>query len=935
MPTAAESSELSSESLSAPPTQWKAVSLAIVLLVVASCLTFGQVISNRFVLWDDPINITENPYLNPPTEEGLRQLWGGSYAGLYSPVAYSWWAGLITISHSAIHAGNLLLHILCVLVVFAILRRLVVSVPGAFFGALLFALHPLQAESVNWASEARGLLAALFGLVALWLYLRVTEMEYEVPDVEDASGDHADTKNSAEDSKETQGDSSKTDAAEEEYVEDDELPPIPVGRYIVYTLATLAFVVAMLSKPSAATIPLIAWVLDFAWLGRRPKGHPEVWSDWSLLAVWGLITVGVAYGTASFQAGMGDVQGELWWVRPLVAGDALYFYIYKLFVPLQYCTDYGRTPTYVVNQWWGYLTWFVPALLLALLWRLDKPQPWLIAVAVSVLAVLPVLGLIPFAFQFYSTVADRYMYLAMLGPALAVGWLVHIVDRKELRYGLIAVLGILAAISFRQSTFWKDNDSLFQHTLDVNPRSFMAYSNLGTERLANKEYEESERYFQAALDISPRHLETLISMGLLLREQGDLRRALPYLQQAVEINPNAAPALDGLGMAYHDLDRLEEAELLLRRAVEFDPHYYHARVSLGELLLDRQEYEQAIDQFVEARNIRQGLVDADFGIAEAMIEQMSDEGTAPNREAVDKVIDLLQGVYQANPEYPRARGLLAVSHRLLATILKSEQRFAAAEEQLQLAVELDTESTELLSELATINLIQGKYNEAEAALRRVLEIDRRNIEARIGLGNIMATQGNTEAAIAEYEAALAINPDYPGAHYQIGFVLQGDGRFSEAVDAYRAALNYRDTWNGWHIAANNMAWILATVDDPVLRNGQEALQWANDLVNSFSEDKLPPDYIEYLDTLAAAHAEQGEFDEAVTVTRRALAMANQMQNPELAERFQRRLELYFTDRTLLDANQGVDSEVQAAQTDDQPPETPASTDATGAAGDDS
>lgn len=926
MPTAADSTESLSESLPAQRIEWKPVLLAVVLLVAACLLTFGQVVTHRFVLWDDPINITDNPYLNPPTEEGMRQLWGSSYAGLYSPVAYSWWAGLITISHSTIHAGNLLLHILAVLVVFAILRRLVVSVPGAFFGALLFAVHPLQAESVNWASEARGLLAALFGLIALWLYLRVTEMEYEIPPVEEDTASEA--KKTAHESKDAENDASENAEEEEEYVEDDDLPPIPVGRYIVYTLATLAFVIAMLSKPSAATIPLIAWVLDFAWLGRRPKGHPEVWSDWSLLAVWALITAGVAYGTSSFQAGMGDIQGEVWWVRPLVAGDALYFYLYKLFLPLQFCTDYGRTPTFVVKQWWGYLTWFVPALLLALLWRLEKPQPWLIAVAVAVLSVLPVLGLIPFGFQFYSTVADRYMYLAMLGPALAIAWLVQTADRKPLRYGLIVALCILAAISFRQCTFWKNNDRLFQHTLDVNPRSFMAYSNLGTERLANKEYEESERYFQAALDIAPQHLETLISMGLLLREKGDLRRALPYLREAVEINPNAAPALDGLGMAYHDQGRFDEAELLLRRAVECDPHYYHARVSLGELLVAQGKYPQAIDQYVEARNIRQGLIAANFGIAEAMIEQMSEEGAAPNREAVDKVIDLLQEVYQVDPEYPRARELLAISHRLLATILKAEQRFAAAEEQLLLAVELDSESIELLSELATVYFIEGKYDEAEATLRTILQIDKRNIEARIGLGNLMATQGKSEAALAEYESILAINPDYPGAYYQIGFVMQGEGRFSEAVEAYRSALNYRETWNGWHVAANNMAWILATVNDPVVRNGQEALEWATELVDSFT-DELPPDYIEYLDTLAAAHAELGQFDEAVSVTRRALAMANQRQDPDLAARFQRRLELYFTDRTLNEANQGVDSEVQAARANDdqQTEESPAADDA--------
>lgn len=906
MPTAADSKEPSPESMAAGRYSWKSVLLAVVILVAASLLTFGRSTINEFLLWDDSINITDNPYLNPPTEEGLRKLWGGSYAGLYSPVAYTWWAGLISISYHAIHAGNLLLHTLSVLLVFVILRRLVKSIPGAVFGALLFAVHPLQAESVNWASEARGLLAALFGLVALWLYLRVTEMEYEAAPVEDeaAAKPEPGKKPAAE---------ATEDATEqeEEYDEEEDLPPIPVGRYIVYTLATVAFVIAMLSKPSAAAIPIMAWVLDVAWLGRRPKGHPEVWSDWSLLVVWALISAGVAYGASTFQSGMGDAQAQLWWVRPLVAGDALFFYLYKFFVPLGLCADYGRTPTFVVTQWWGYLTWFVPALFVALVWRLSRPQPWLTAAALTAIALLPVLGLIPFAFQFYSTVADRYMYLGMLGPALAVAWLITISDRKAIRYGMAIVLCILAALSVRQSGFWRDNDSLFMHTLDVNPNSFMAYSNLGTERFAHGEYAEAEAFFQSALDVYPRHLETLVSMGLMLREKGDVNRAVPFLQQAVDINRNAAPALNGLGMAYQDQGRLEESAALLRHAIECDPNYYHAHVSLGKLLLEQEQYPQAIDQFVEALNIRQGLIDANYGIAHAMIRQMGEPDGGPRREAVDKVIGLLEAVYEQDPEYPQVVGLLSTSRQLNATLMKMEQRYAAAEEQLLLALELTPDSQDVLLELANVYFVQGQFEKSEITLRKIIDLDPRNISARIGIGNLLAQQGRTDEAIREYEEILTIDPDYPGAYYQIGLTQQSLGNFKEAIEAYRSALNYRDSWDGWHVAANNVAWILATVNDPMLRNGEEALTWANDLVNSFTEE-LPPDFIEYLDTQAAAYATLGQWDKAVEVTRRALALAEKQQDPDLQARFQRRLELYFTDRPLYEVNQGVDSEVQAA-----------------------
>ncbi len=925
MPTAADSRELSPESLSGEPTNWKLVLAAVTILVAACLLTFGRSATNQFLLWGDSVHITDNPYLTPPSTQGLGTLWGSSYAGLYSPMSYSWWAALATLDNDfsptastetiravPLHVGNLALHTVSVLLVFVILHRLVGSVPGALLGALLFAVHPLQAESVNWASEARGLLAGLFGLLAIWLYLRVTEMEFETEPEENDSSLKEEPREKKASEKPT------ADDASDEYDDEYDLPPIPVGRYIVYALATVAFLIALLSKPSAAVVPLLAWVLDVAWLGRRPKGRPEVWSDWSLLVVWSLIGVGVAYGMKSIQTEMGDVQTQLWWVRPLIAGDALCFYLYKLFLPVWLCVDYGRSPTMVVGQWWGYLTWFVPALLVAILWRLERPLPWLTAAAVSAIAVLPMLGLVPFAFQFYSTVADRYMYFGMLGPALAVAWFVSTSKRKEILYGIAVVLSVLAALSFRQTGFWHDNNTLFTHALEVNAQSLLAYVNLGNEQTLEGEFAEARQSYESALDINPRHLESLIGMGLLLREQGKVNDAVPFLQRAVDIDRDNAPALTALGMAYQDQDRLDEAAVLLDHAIQCDPHYYQARISLGNVLIAQDHLSAAIDQFLDARLVRPELNEADFGIAQAMLKQFDEEGGASDGEVIGKAIDLLENVYQRDPEYPEVRSLLAESLHLLADLLESEQRFAAAAEKLKAALELVPESTSLWINLANIRLEQGQSEEAEAALRHTLELDRRNIAARIGLGNLMANQGRPDDALREYEAILAINPEDAGAYYQIGFILQGMGQFAEAVESYRAALKYRDRWPGWHVAANNMAWILATVDDPVLRDGEEALRWATDLVDSFSE-KLPPDYIEYLDTLAAAHAESGEFDKAVVVTRRALSLAEKTQFPELKSRFLRRLELYLSTRSLHDANVGVDSELRAATAKDDVP----------------
>src|SRR5262249_43554787 len=132
------------------------------------------------------------------------------------------------------------------------------------------------------------------------------------------------------------------------------------------------------------------------------------------------------------------------------------------------------------DQWWHWLTGLVPWGLALWLWYKRTRVSWLVAAAgVLVAGLLPVLGLVPFAFQAYSTVADRYMYIAMLGPALALAWGLAQVRHRWLVVGGVALLGVLAIRSVWQAYYWHDTVALFEHELAVHPRSFIAHTTLG------------------------------------------------------------------------------------------------------------------------------------------------------------------------------------------------------------------------------------------------------------------------------------------------------------------------------------------------------------------------------------------------------------------------------------------------------------------------
>ena len=159
--------------------------LCAILLAAVVAAVFGRSCWYPFLIWDDGQHITQNRAVNPPSVDGLVQIWKRPYFGLYIPLSYTFFAAESSISRKPLeegigsrpnpavfHAGSLLLHIGCVLLVFFLLRKLFKHDLAALAGAMLFGLHPLQVESVAWVSETRGLLCALFSLAAIYLYLR-------------------------------------------------------------------------------------------------------------------------------------------------------------------------------------------------------------------------------------------------------------------------------------------------------------------------------------------------------------------------------------------------------------------------------------------------------------------------------------------------------------------------------------------------------------------------------------------------------------------------------------------------------------------------------------------------------------------------------------------------------------------------------------------
>lgn len=480
-------------------------------LIILTALVFWGALGHEFVGWDDPQTLWQNPLMNPPTFDGLKRIWSSAESGLYVPVTYTlWWqlagiarvagnSGVSSLNPAVFHSASIAVHAINAALAFALIRRLVRCDTAAFLGAALFALHPVQVEAVAWASGLKDLLGGMFSLIVI-LLLHGASLQ-----------------------------GNRTHAASA-IAGDDESHPV-----LKYCLALVAMCLGVLAKPGVVVAPVIAGILLVGF--RRAAARQTLLMLVPFLTIAGACIVWARIVQPTF-----DATRTPLWTRPLIALDALSFYICKLFVPVNLAVIYGRTPREAVAAGWIYYTWLLPAIAAVIIWRLRMLGPWLVCGAlVFVVALLPVLGLVRFMFQIHSTVADHYMYLAMVGPAI---FLAGIMLRWPARLPRLACgIGVsaMAIASVVQLRYWRDSVTLFGRVVEINPRSATAHSNLGVALAARNRMPDAVTHFRAAVLISPENRLAHTNLAQAYLAAGDRELAAYHAKLAISIARRTEP----------------------------------------------------------------------------------------------------------------------------------------------------------------------------------------------------------------------------------------------------------------------------------------------------------------------------------------------------------------------------------------------------------
>ena len=653
--------------------------LLLLLVVAFTLVVFWQVRNFDFV-WDDRSNVAENPYLKPVTLANTAVFWQGPYEKLYIPLTYTVWAGIAAVGDMAapeargskdpslFHTVNLLLHLLSVIVVFMILRMLVRDDWASAGGALLFALHPVQVEPVAWVTGMKDVLCGLLSLVAIWQYL-----------IYAASAKPLDDRASA---------TKRKSAARQRR-----------AKWFHYGLATMSFLLALLAKPAAVAVPVVTVVFE-QWLIRRPL---KQWA--ATLGAWIVIAIPFVALTQSAQPSTDLGHLPPLWARPLIAADAIAFYLYKLVLPFRLWVDYGRSPDFV-EQGWMYITWVIPGGIAILIWFKKHDRAWLIAAAaVFAAGLLPVLGFIPFGFQNMSTVADRYLYLSMLGPALAFAWLCSS-RRSRLLQGMLALL--LAAFGLRsaiQLRVWQNNDALFEHALELNPASWMSQFNVGVGLAAQGKIDDAIERYRIALGLRPGYAHALNNLGNAMLAKGQWEDAVQYYRQALQSEPDAPDIHFNLASVLVKLNRLDEAVEHLNKSLQAEPNNASTHAKLADALFKQGKLDEAAARYRMALEIDPGSAETHYNLADLLVsrgdfdaameqylqaaERKPDYAAAylnigvilANRGQLDAAIDYFYQALRARPEFPEAHEMLA---RALALQGKSGEAASHYQEALRI-----------------------------------------------------------------------------------------------------------------------------------------------------------------------------------------------------------------------------------------------------------
>jgi protein O-mannosyl-transferase len=661
------------------------------LLIAAIILVLGAVylpnIGDSFTNWDFQA-YKRVLYSNEPLETSWRLLTdvrGELVSGYYAPLAsISLMTDKFLVGASVPRARvtiliNLIFHSLNGVLLFFLVRAVGGNLTVCALTMFIFLLHPVQVSPLLWSIQRKTVLSGAFYLASFLAYVSFRN-----------SGDR-----------------------------------------VNYVICLFLFILALLSKPSAVTLPLALLLTEMLIVPRLAnlKSVSTLSSESCTRAIrsdfcvrpqfcWRVAVQLLPFFLIALTHGLLTMQNEALedpnvplQDRPLIAAAAFWFYVGKILVPFDLVAVYPLwNPEVSSPLWW---IPFAGMLLFAIslaYWRKRISNDVLWGLGNFVVGILPVIGILKFGYFQHSFVADHFLYMALPGIAycIAIGfdrWVTRLAAPfRQALAGLLALyLAFLTIQTYLQTKVWENSVTLWSHTLKHNSASWSAHHGLGLELLERGQLLPAETHLRRAAEIRPENIEVLNAVGNLLAKKGNLSDAEVMYRKSLKLKPDAANTHSNLGMVLGDLGKMDEAMQHLQEAARLDPGHGSAYNNMGLVLKKSGNIPEAVRAFENAL------------------------GKEPYRVEV---------------------------HINLGNLLEAS----------------------------------GKVDQAAAHYEDALKFKPESPEAHFGLGNVFARSQRIGEAIGHYRKCLELDPDFASGHNNLGVAYLMAGHISQAIWHFRKAL---------------------------------------------------------------------------------------------------------------------------------------------------
>ena len=737
--------------------------LICVILAGATSGVYQRVLYSDFVNFDDPIYVTENKHVNTGfSRENVRWAFTAGKVSYWHPL--TWFSHMLDCELYGLRPGphhltNLIIHIANSLLVFLVFRGMTGAVWRSAFVAAVFALHPVNVDSVAWVAERKNVLSTLFWFLTLWGYASYV----------------------------------RRGGAE---------------RYLV---TLLLFVLGLLAKPMLVTLPFVMLVLDYWPFGRLGFGGEsgKVKAGERTAQIFGLVWEKVPFfvlsGVSVYLSSLSvrqlgiTISTELVPMKLRIGQGLVSYvsYIGMLILPRRLAVFYPYPDGVAVWRSGGAFL-LLACVTFLLVWVLRRRRYFGFGWLWYLGTLLPVIGLVQAGL--WPAVADRWLYVPGIGVFIVVSWGIgEYAGRIRLRQiaagaAAGACICALMVCTWIQLGYWRSGFTLFTHTLEVTKDNYIAHLNLGNEYLRDKDYNEAiahytrgielcrdyveahynlgialglERRYEEAIEayrrvlrLKERHGRTFFYLATALAKTGRVDEAISYYEKQLEIEPEDMEVLNNFGLALVKKGRYEEAIGHYNKALELEPESAGVLTNLGSALGKAGRVEEEIACYRRALGLKSDFTAAHYNLAKALAgEGRSEEAIAEYGEAL------------------RLRPGDVEAHYGLGLVLDGQGRYDEAAEHYKKAIELNPNFAQAYYSLGLIFANRGQTDEAIEQFRKVLRIHPKDAEMHCNLGALLAEKGALDEAIKEFRTALGFDPNFSRAREQL-----------EATLARRAAL---------------------------------------------------------------------------------------------------------------------------------------------------